>query len=106
MVTEKRNLYYIGYLAGYRDGVKDATEGKATLLIESDITKLPITIMQLSVRAKNCLARANCEFIEDVALLSEHALATMRNLGPKTAREIAHWLDDHGICYTAWSRYL
>ena len=45
MVTEKRNPYYIGYLAGYRDGVKDATEGKATLLIESDITKLPITIM-------------------------------------------------------------
>lgn len=106
MVTGKRNPYYIGYLAGYRDGARDAAGGKSTLLIESDITKLPITVMKLSVRAQNCLARANCEFIEDVALLSEHALATMHHLGPKTAGEIARWLDDHGICYTAWGRYL
>ena len=106
MVTGKRNPYYIGYLAGYRDGVRDAVAGKTTLLIESDITKLPITVMHLSVRAHNCLARAKCEFVEDVALLSEHAIITMRNLGPKTAREIAQWLDTHGICYSAWSQYL
>lgn len=45
-------------------------------------------------------------YIADVVALSEHSIATMRNLGVKTASEIAHWLQDHEICYSAWRKYL
>ena len=48
----------------------------------------------------------NDRYISDVAKLSEQKIATMRNLGTKTASEIARWLDEQGISYSAWCRYL
>ena len=99
-------MYYIGYVRGYRDGLRDAATGKTADMAESDITALPIEAMALSTRAINCLSQAGCVYISDVAALSDHAIAIMRNLGPITASEIARWLDAHGICYSAWSKYL
>lgn len=106
MEKTKENLYYKGYIAGYRDGICDAACGKNRVNIENDITRLPIIAMALSSRAQNCLHRAGCTYIADVAALSDYTIATMRNLGAKSASEIACWLDAHGICYTAWSKYL
>lgn len=100
------DLYRKGYLAGYRDGLKDASNGRTLQMVESDISNLPIQAMNLSSRAYNCLIRAKCEYIGDVISLSENKILTTRTLGAKTASEIADWLDRNGIRYSAWSKYL
>lgn len=100
------DLYQKGYMAGYWDGVSDAANGKAVSKIEGELEMLPINAMNLSTRAYNCLNRAGCESIADVVALDGYRIATMRNLGPKTACEIAKWLQEHGIGYSAWGKYL
>lgn len=106
MEKQQRDLYYKGYVAGYRDGVKDAENGKTVEMMERDIESLPIEELSLSTRAYNCLTRAGCVYIGDIAALSEYSIVTMRGLGPKCASEIAESLDAHGICYSAWGKYL
>lgn len=106
MKEPQDELYYKGYVAGYRDGITDAASGRNATAEEIDILNLPIKAMALSARAGNCLRLAGCTYIADVAALSEYAITTMRRLGTKTASEIAHWLDAQGICYSAWSKYL
>ena len=99
-------LYYKGYLAGYKDGVRDGANGKTINMIEKDISQLPVEAMALSSRVHNCLKLAGCVYVKDVAKLDEFQISTMRGVGTKTASEIAKWLDRNGICYTAWSSYL
>lgn len=106
METRTKDSYYKGYVAGYRDGVRDGANGRNLETLDSDIANYPIEVMALSSRAQNCLSKAGCTYIHDVVTLSEYTIETMRNLGTKTASEIAQWLDDHGICYSAWSKYL
>lgn len=105
MKAAQDDLYYKGYIAGYRDGISDAASGVTTKMIESDIANLRIKAMALSTRAHNCLLRAGCAYISDVMAFNEHTITTTRNIGAKTASEIARWLDEHGICYSAWSKY-
>ena len=100
------SLYYKGYVEGYREAVEDIACGKTTNMVEKSISNLPIEAMTLSTRAYHCLTRAGCAYIADVTALSGHTIATMRNMGAKTASEIAHWLDAHGICNSAWVSYL
>lgn len=64
MKEAEKDIYYKGYVAGYRAGMLDA------------------------------------------AKLDANTIATMRNLGPKTAAEIACCLDSLGICHSAWNAYL
>lgn len=106
MTKPQDDLYYKGYIAGYQDGIRDAAAGRNVKMTESDVMGLPIRGMALSVRASNCLSRAGCTNVADVAALSEHSIAVMRNMGTKTASEIARWLDAHGISFSAWSKYL
>lgn len=106
MEALQRDSYYKGYIAGYRDGMADASNGKSIHMLEQDLTMLPIEALNLSARAFNCLTRAGCKYISDVVMLSSHKIATMRNLGPKSASEIAHSLDTQGIRYTNWCIYL
>ena len=94
-----------GYLAGYRDGVQDAISGKVTSE-EADVKKLPVQTMGLSARACNSLVYGGCSCIGDVIALSSSEIMKMRNVGEKTASEIARWLVEHGILYSAWSEYL
>lgn len=106
MERKTDSQYYKGYIAGYRDGIKAAISGKIQNPEEMTVLDLPIKASGLSARACNCLERAGCTYIADVVNLSDRTIATMRNIGVKTAGEIASWLDDHGICYSAWSAYL
>ena len=102
----QEQLFRKGYAAGYRDGVKQAIEGKAKQKQGCEISDMPIEITGLSPRARHCLIQAGCADIADVAMLSGDQIATMRGLGKKTASEIAQWLDENGICYTAWCEYI
>lgn len=106
MENIKDALYFEGYTAGYRKGICDALSGKVVSVPQKDIADIPIDAMKLSTRANNSLHRAGCSCIADVATLNEQTIATMRNIGNKTAMEIARWLDDHQIRYTAWEKYL
>ena len=105
MTDHPDDLYYKGYIAGYYDGIAAAKQGIITENTK-DVSYLPIQAMAISSRAKNCLMHSGCIYIKDVSSLSEHAIASMRGLGTKTASEIACWLDDHGIRYSAWHKYL
>ena len=99
-------LYMRGYLAGYRDGVRDSVSGKGLQWQENDMGQLPVQAMGLSSRACNCLIYSGCVHIKDVVALSDDTIMRMRNMGPKTAAEIAEWMIEHGILSTAWSGYL
>ena len=106
MKIQQNSMYRKGYLAGYRDGVASAIRNQSATMVDSDFTSFPISTMALSTRACNCLTRAGCTHIADVVALSEDTISRMRNLGTKTAAEIALWMEANGICYSAWSKYL
>ena len=99
-------IHYSSYLAGYRDGVRDTLNGKITRIPNNDLAALPLQAMGLSTRATNCLRRAGCSCVADVAALNGQTIATMRNMGIKTATEIARWLHNHHIHCTEWDEYL
>lgn len=102
----KDSLYYEGYLAGYWDGVKDAVSFKVQDCPSVHNRTLPIHAMALSTRAYNCLTHCGCVYIEDVAALNKETIRRIRNLGTKTASEIANCLIEYGILYSAWSDFL
>lgn len=106
MEMPKESQYYKAYITGYRDGVADAYSGKVQAHKTRDPAKIPVTVLGLSTRACNCLVRANCQTVADVLALDEYAVRTMRNLGPKTAAEIAQWLVDHYYFSSVWVQYL
>ena len=106
MEKPKDSQYYKAYIQGYRDGVNDAHNGKDLENIDSDLAKLPVEAMEITTRACNCLTRAGYKSVSDILELDDFALITMRNLGPKTGSEIAHWLDNNGFRCTVWSKYL
>ena len=96
-------LYHKGYLEGYMDGLRAARNRGETEIMMDEITQLPIGAMELSRRAQNCLERSGCIVVSDVISIDEYTIKTMRNLGRKTASEIARWLEANGIYNTAWS---
>ena len=98
--------YQKGYMAGYRDGLKAAAQGEFKINFTEDMPNLPVDALPLSARAKNCLLHIGCSYASDIVQLNEQRIATMRNLGPKSAAEIAQWLDQQGIHYSAWCKYL
>lgn len=106
MNRQRNHMYYKGYVAGYRDGLCNAQRDHAKSASGNDWFHMPVQAMDISSRARNCLSLAGCVYVSDVAELSEYSIATMRGLGEKTASEIAHWLDEKGICYSAWCVYL
>lgn len=103
-----RKGYRRGYAAGYQDGVdyQKNRQYRNDMRRDIDIMMLPVDAMELSSRGRNCLVRAGCACVSDVVMLTEQALAAMRNLGPKTGGEIADWLKKHGVINKAWSKYL
>ena len=102
----KNDQYRNGYIAGYIDSLRDISAGKTIQTTSSDVEKLPVKAMDISKRGQTCLIRAGCAHIADVAALSKHRIANIRNMGPVTASEIARWLDEHNIRLTNWAEYL
>ena len=90
--------YRVGYLDGYRDG-----SGKER---PNDIPDLPLEYMGLSSRARNCLMRAGLERIRDVASIKHTKIRCMRQLGAKSADEVARSLQAMGIYGTDWDLFL
>ena len=65
---------------------------------------MPIEEMDLSVRSYNCLKRADKNRVEDLKPLSEDDILKIRNLGRKSAEEIAHKLRKLGFYFPGWEK--
>ena len=70
--------YYKGYIAGYRDGIANTISGHAAPIDENNLSLLPLKAMAISVRAHNCLLRAGCAYIADVANISDYTICHIR----------------------------
>ena len=62
--------------------------------------------MEISARACNSLMHLGHMHVEDLLELNSCDIARMRNVGRKTASEIAWWVTEQGIIGTAWSEFL
>ncbi|MCI1823287.1 MAG: DNA-directed RNA polymerase subunit alpha [Megasphaera sp.] len=63
---------------------------------EVDLTKIKIDVLDLSVRASNCLKRANVYTLADLVERTKDDLSKIRNLGKKSVDEIIAKLEDYG----------
>ena len=98
--------YRRGYAAGYADGVKDAARSRVKSVQTCGMGDFPVKGMSISQRGINCLISAGCTSLSDVTSLSSEQIFSMRNVGKKTAGEIARWLNENGILDSAWNEYL
>ena len=105
-VKQEKDAYELGYQAGYRQALVDHQIIPSDPHVPVVIQALPIDHAGLSVRAVNCLRAAGCCCIADVCRLDEARIRRMRNLGPRTAAEIAGMIVGYGIHHTAWSRFV
>ena len=66
----------------------------------SELTKVlsaPITDLELSVRARNCLDGANLRTLHDLVSLSENEVINLKNLGKTSLTEIKNKLAERGL---------
>lgn len=64
---------------------------------ESNSPNITVEDLELSVRAFNCLKRANINSIEELLLKSEHDLLSIKNFGKKSADEVIERLHAFGL---------
>lgn len=62
---------------------------------QNPISKIKIEILDLSVRASNCLKRANIYTIGDLTERTEDDLSKIHSLGKKSVDEIIEKLEMH-----------
>lgn len=70
-----------------------------------NVPDMPVEMLGLSAYGLNCLMRAGIRTVGETAEISEEDLRRMRNLGPKTAAEIAAALRKQGVIYTIWDKF-
>lgn len=58
---------------------------------------LPVSVLDLSVRASNCLASANIVTIGDLMKFDDAALLKLRSFGKTSLREVKRKLAEHGL---------
>jgi DNA-directed RNA polymerase subunit alpha len=58
---------------------------------------LPISELELSVRARNCLDGANIKTIGDLVTLPEAEVMNLKNLGKTSITEIKNQLTERGL---------
>ena len=98
--------YAVGYKAGYENGVEDAKKALVKDFAPEVLIEQPIEVLNLSVRPYNCLRYNGCVRIKDVLKFNEGEILRIRNLGPKSADEIARALRACGIKFTQWDKFL
>lgn len=95
--------YRKGFRAGFAEGRKVSQIPPAQ---QDALLDQPIGCLELSTRAYNCLIRAGCCQLRDVAAMSRFQIQATRNLGAKGATEIARAMLAQGIRDTAWEDFL
>lgn len=83
-----------GYALGYAQGLKVAGGDLPERAMQTQ--SLKISEMDLSVRAFNCLCRANLRTSDEIARCDYHDLIKIRNLGRRTLNEIIEKMEHLG----------
>lgn len=89
----KQQGYNAGYSKGCEDGyAKGFAAAKAELAgkkhVERPYDSWPIEDLDLSVRAYNCLARANIRTVKQISVMTYDELYRLRNMGVQSLNEI------------------
>jgi DNA-directed RNA polymerase subunit alpha len=64
-----------------------------------DKLKLPVSVLEPSVRAENCLAAANIQTLGDLVKLTEADVLKIKNFGKTSLKEIKKKLADMGLSF-------
>lgn len=104
--AEYNKGYSKGYAEGYRHGQLDHENNITHSYGPDDLMAQPIEYLNLSTRAQQCLFYRNCETVGDIVRLTEDIILTTRNLGKKSADEIARKLKAVGVQGSAWDQFL
>lgn len=83
----------VGYALGYKQAQKDMRDNPPDYAIRRNVD---LEEMDLSVRAFNCLCRANLRTSDDIARCGYSDLIKIRNLGRHTLNEIIRVMDSLG----------
>ncbi len=65
--------------------------------IPTDIYNMPIEQLDLSVRALNCLKRGDIDTVGQLVSMNEYEVASLRNFGQKSRREVEGKLKEMGM---------
>lgn len=66
----------------------------------------PISVLNLSVRARNCLDAENVRSIRQLVKLSEQDLLELRNFGQTSLKEVKKRLGEHGLALNGSTPYI
>lgn len=103
------NLLHLEYFRGYHDGIDAATisDDDKKKLINEKLLQTALSDLDISIRTFNTLSRANVKTLGDLlAYDSVDTIYKIRNMGHKSAVEIAKLLSRYGICNDAWESFL
>jgi len=98
--------YSKGYTDGYRHGKTDAENNVTYSYGPEELLAKPIQHLNLSTRSQQCMFALHCETVGDVVRLTEEQIMRTRNLGKKSADEIARKLNAAGAKGSAWDQFL
>lgn len=87
-------------------GRKDERTGREQAYEDNPDMNLTIENLNLSTWAYQCLRKLGCHKIGDVAQKEADDIWRTRNMGKKTADEIAQALRNHGIYNTDWDQFI
>jgi len=92
------HLVPIASLSGIPTLVTQTTLESSKAVVESaDTPNITIEDLELSVRAFNCLKRANINSIAELMLKSEHDLLNIKNFGKKSSDEVIARMKTFGL---------
>lgn len=104
--AEYNKGYSKGYADGYRHGKTDGENNITYSYGPEDLLAQPIQYLNLSTRSQQCMFSLRCETVGDVVRLTEEQIMRTRNLGKKSADEIARKLQAVGVVGSAWDQFL
>jgi len=80
-------------------GKEKQDEGKAVHGVPVDLLLKPIDVLELSVRAHNCLVNAGIHRIIDLVNLSEEEVQKIKNFGKKSFEEVKRTVHELGLSF-------
>lgn len=105
----RQQAFDAGYAKGYEEGyTKGFAQAKAaqtgTEYVERPYDSWPIEDLDLSVRAYNCLFRANIRTVQQISVMTYDELYRLRNMGIKSLNEIVQKMADLGYDTSAMAK--
>ena len=106
LYSPKLLKYYKYGLIGYKQKLIEFDKAENNRSNEEKIMNKSIQDIDFSIRTLNNLIRANYETIGDLAALTEYEILKIKNMGKKQLAEVAKRLNDIGVMYTSWNKFL